>query len=264
MANTDQTAILLLGATGSGKSSFLASLGLPAKVGHGLQSCTVEPQGMEYTTAHGAKFVLVDTPGFNDTSRSDMEILERIIGFVIAEELRVIAIIYFQTINSRRLTGSSRINLQLLRAIAGEDFYPSVILITSMWNRLAEEEFEFAIHRERDFLESESVWKPLRAKGAAYFRWDERRELTSTYTASEILELHDRYQNASNLHIINELLQGMPLEETTAGNILTSELLKRQEKERQELLAEQEELEELQQQTSVLENIAASNLSKAR
>ena len=90
-----------MGATGSGKTSVssvypvmmirnshdclqfinLAS-GSNLRVGMGLKSCTAEVQVVEKFALDGRPVTLVDTPGFDDSSRSDTEILEMIAAFL--------------------------------------------------------------------------------------------------------------------------------------------------------------------------------------
>lgn len=50
-------------------------------VGHGLQSCTEELQHAQFDY-NGRQVVLVDTPGFDDTKRSDTEVLKLIAAFL--------------------------------------------------------------------------------------------------------------------------------------------------------------------------------------
>ena len=90
-----------MGATGSGKSSvssvrlvittrsspgFLQFINLASgsslQVGHDLESCTVEVQLADVFTVDGRRVILIDTPGFDDTSMSDMDILRLIAAFL--------------------------------------------------------------------------------------------------------------------------------------------------------------------------------------
>jgi len=47
-----------------------------------LESCTTEVQRANLFTLDGRGVVLVDTPGFDDTSRSDTEVLKMIAAFL--------------------------------------------------------------------------------------------------------------------------------------------------------------------------------------
>ncbi|TID14202.1 hypothetical protein E6O75_ATG09281 [Venturia nashicola] len=64
----DSRAILLMGATGAGKSSSIAAAtGRSVKIGHTLESCTLKTTRWKYIAHDKSEIYLVDTPGFNDT-----------------------------------------------------------------------------------------------------------------------------------------------------------------------------------------------------
>ena len=48
------------------------------KVGHGLGSCTQKIQVSNEFILDGRRVVLIDTPGFDDTKRSDTKVLQLI------------------------------------------------------------------------------------------------------------------------------------------------------------------------------------------
>ena len=52
------------------------------RIGMGLESCTAEVQLSDEFTFDGRTVILIDTPGFDDTSKSDAEILEIIAAFL--------------------------------------------------------------------------------------------------------------------------------------------------------------------------------------
>ena len=56
--------------------------GSSLEVGKGLQSCTNAVQMVEAFDLDGRRVVLIDTPGFNDTTQSDTEILRMIVAFL--------------------------------------------------------------------------------------------------------------------------------------------------------------------------------------
>ena len=93
----------VMGATGSGKSTVCYTLrallrtyqmsprlaqfinlvaGSNLDVGRGLKSCTNTVQVAEAFRLDGRPIVLIDTPGFNDTTKSDTEILRTIVAFL--------------------------------------------------------------------------------------------------------------------------------------------------------------------------------------
>ena len=70
--------IIVAGVTGSGKSSFIESLvaGGGIEIGHDLLSCTSAIDFFPLQHHSGRRIFLVDTPGFDDTYKTDGEILQ--------------------------------------------------------------------------------------------------------------------------------------------------------------------------------------------
>lgn len=52
------------------------------EVGEDLESCTSEIQESEEFILDGRRVVLIDTPGFDDTNRSDTDVLKSIAAFL--------------------------------------------------------------------------------------------------------------------------------------------------------------------------------------
>ena len=91
----------VMGATGSGKTQvsgihlipmdrdspgYLQFINLASgsnlPVGMGLRSCTADVQLADEFTLEGRTVTLIDTPGFDDTSKSDTDILKLIAAFL--------------------------------------------------------------------------------------------------------------------------------------------------------------------------------------
>ena len=92
-----------MGATGSGKTSvswvvstaatktqpdYLQFINIASRsslrIGMGLESSTIGVKLADEFTLDGRTVTLIDTPGFDDTSRSDANILKMIAGFLAA------------------------------------------------------------------------------------------------------------------------------------------------------------------------------------
>ena len=58
--------------------------GSKLRIGVGLESCTAEVQLANEFTLGGRTVTLIDTPGFDDTTKSDTEILKMIAGYLAA------------------------------------------------------------------------------------------------------------------------------------------------------------------------------------
>lgn len=66
--------IAVLGVTGAGKSTFISKCtDKEVSIGHNLQACTQEV-GVFLCKHRGVNVYLIDTPGFDDTDRSDTEV----------------------------------------------------------------------------------------------------------------------------------------------------------------------------------------------
>ncbi|KAK1757755.1 hypothetical protein QBC47DRAFT_400088 [Echria macrotheca] len=66
-----------MGVTGAGKSKFISHLSKTAVVGDDIKSCTTSIS-IHATFLDGLNIYLIDTPGFDDTTRPDTEILREI------------------------------------------------------------------------------------------------------------------------------------------------------------------------------------------
>lgn len=67
----DDVVICLMGITGSGKSTFISLLSDEfVQVGHELTSCTADIEIYSYIHRNTRRVFLIDSPGFDDTSRT--------------------------------------------------------------------------------------------------------------------------------------------------------------------------------------------------
>ncbi|SCO28027.1 uncharacterized protein FFNC_00088 [Fusarium fujikuroi] len=165
---------LVMGLTGAGKSTFVSNCtGHAVNVGHGLYSCT-NSMGVFQYTRHGQRIFLVDTPGFNDTTRSDidtLEILATYLGASYANGVRVSGVIMLYPITNNRMAGSNLRSLKILKAISGFASYNSLAVVTTMWpespNSVAKDILE---EREHELLSNQDFFGDFVAKGATAFR----------------------------------------------------------------------------------------------
>lgn len=186
---------------------------------------------------------LVDTPGFNDTTRSDLDILSSIANWIYANKVAVAGVIYLHRITDMRFTGASRMNLSILKAMCGEHFFPYIILSSTMWSGLTDEcEVAEAGARERELVGSPDIWNNMLQKGARYFRY-----IGSQESGQSIVHNLLARQNPPAMALELEL-RDRSLEDTVAGQLITAEIRKREEKLRQELLEEEDEERQLKEE----------------
>ncbi|KAH6639507.1 P-loop containing nucleoside triphosphate hydrolase protein [Boeremia exigua] len=144
--------IAILGATGAGKSSFIENCTKDRRpcIGHELTSCTtqvsVHTMEMLGRTVH-----LIDTPGFNDTLRSDGETFQELAYWLAAADERkfkLSGIVFLHRITDIRFHSSTRRALEIFKAICGKGAFCGTVVATTMWNRVATGEIEKAQDRQ--------------------------------------------------------------------------------------------------------------------
>ncbi|KAK7032286.1 hypothetical protein VNI00_013245 [Paramarasmius palmivorus] len=231
------TLIAVMGATGSGKTTFInAASGGTMAVGEGLESCTDAVQVSPIFELRGRRVTLIDTPGFDDTYKSDADILKMIAAFLATmyEHKRTLTgIIYLHRISDYRMGGISRRNFKIFRELCGDNTLKNVVIATNMWGGVDKEIGEA---REAQLMKEDKFFKPVLDKGAQIVRHDNTPE-----TARAIL-LHLVENRPLPLRIQTELIdQRKDLSETAAGAELNRELkehLRKHELEMKELQKE--------------------------
>lgn len=167
-----------MGKTGAGKSSFIELLGgkdlrgQAPEVSDGLESC--EPRyfltsrvyirltnlGIRTlttytTTVENNSILLLDTPGFDDSVRGNIDVLRDIVSNLYLftfrkEEIKVRGVIFLYDISVNRFAGSQAKTLEILKAICGGDCMGNVIVGTTMWDQNSKN-FPHQVRREESF-----------------------------------------------------------------------------------------------------------------
>ncbi|KAJ5633944.1 hypothetical protein N7528_001786 [Penicillium herquei] len=239
-----RVAILVMGGTGTGKSSFIAEVtGERVQIGHDLHSCTAECTSWECCLDDQTTVTLVDTPGFNDTNRLDLEILKCIttyLTYLQEADIQLAGIIYMQRITDRRMTGASFLNLQMFKAFCGEKYFPQVVLATTMWNTIRDNNAaqQELLSRERELATTPEFWGDMIAWGAKVkqFHGDKASGL-------DIVHMIYQQEHARRPRIMKELDQGYLLPDTEAGQVMTAEIRRQQRRREEEEIEEREEIE---------------------
>lgn len=195
---------------------------------------------MEVRCKIGDRYVmLVDTPGFNDTVRSDTEILGLLVDWMKDSygERQFSGLIYLHDISGARMTGSILKNLRMFRKLCGEENLGNVILATTKW---AITPMNDAIMRERDLCSDQGFWGLMINAGSMVRRFDN----TEASARSLVEELLHTGNKSFIPKIQREVVEeGKNLSQTDAGAFI-EEALARQARDHQEemksLLEEQE------------------------
>ncbi|KAI0026129.1 P-loop containing nucleoside triphosphate hydrolase protein [Xylariomycetidae sp. FL0641] len=162
--------IAVMGMTGSGKTTFISKVTgrTDLEIGHSLTSCTRDIQVIE-TKIDGRTVRFVDTPGFSDTNLSDSEVLQLIADYLAAaykNDMKLSGIIYLHPISDTRVTHHATKNLQMFQKLTGEKNLKNVVLATSMWDKVTEEQ---GLAREQEL--KSKFWKVMMAYQAQVIRY---------------------------------------------------------------------------------------------
>ncbi|KAF9042393.1 hypothetical protein BJ165DRAFT_1349182, partial [Panaeolus papilionaceus] len=131
---------------------------------------------MEWDVDDGFPIYLIDTPGFSDSSISEMEIVGKVKDWIVGlspvllahitnSVTAITAILYLCPITDTRVPGSKRQTIKMLRSLLHQESAVRVTIVTTMWDRLyntqAVERADAHFKQLRD-----DVWKDLIAQGA--------------------------------------------------------------------------------------------------
>ncbi|KAJ5211292.1 hypothetical protein N7491_011112 [Penicillium cf. griseofulvum] len=167
--------IAILGATGSGKSSFISKYsGKPVKISHNLNACTSTIDVYAYDLSPSRTVYLIDTPGFDDI-KSDSEVLEELKTWLensYRKHIRLNGIIYLHRITDIRMQASAKRNLMIFHELCGQDFLKKVILVTTMWDQISTTK---GVKRENYLINEPAFWGFMLKKGSSLHRHDNTR-----------------------------------------------------------------------------------------
>ncbi|KAK6542556.1 hypothetical protein TWF694_006504 [Orbilia ellipsospora] len=225
--NKSDIVIAVMGVTGAGKSTFINLLVEESlKIGHGLQSCTSEVGVYDFNYG-GSRVFLVDTPGFDDTNRSDSEILKDVAFWLAAaysNKAKLAGIIYLHRISDVRMQGSALRNLRMFKQLCGQNNLDSVVLVTTHWTNAEGARIPEAVGSERikELVQTDGFWGGMVERGSKVLRHDGSRESALDIVAS----LVNRSVRVV-LDIQKQLIdQQMNLDDTDAAQALQEELIK--------------------------------------
>ncbi|KAI6104197.1 P-loop containing nucleoside triphosphate hydrolase protein [Pisolithus sp. B1] len=225
--------IAIMGPTGSGKSNFINKLtGCEEESGADkLESCTQDIREFIVNIASGKHYLFVDTPGFDDTYRSDRDVLRTIATWLEKKyrgEVKLTGIIYTHRISDNRMSGSLCKNLDLFGRLCGDKAAQCVRLVTTMWDNQRPENTE--LYQSRVLQLKEDFWKPLISVGARHERFANTQEsawkivngLVQTRTSSaDATGKLDEASVGQTLLIQEEMVNARKkLHETSAGKAL--------------------------------------------
>lgn len=137
---------------------------------------------------------LLDTPGFDDTNRSDIDILTHIAHYLsvsYANNITVSGIIFLHSIADNRVSGSKMRNITMFKELVGDAAYENVAITTTMWWK---GEKEANIRKEGQLREE--FFKDVLEGGGNVFR----------HTAGAGPEDHDRARQQA-MEVVSHLME---------------------------------------------------------
>ncbi|KAG6807943.1 hypothetical protein H0H92_005934 [Tricholoma furcatifolium] len=136
--------IVVMGATGSGKSTFVNLLFEEevAPVGHDLASETqlVRAYHLPDSEFPQNRIIIVDTPGFDDSERGELEIVRKISVWLAQSydaKMQLAGVVYCHDITQRKWQGSTGRNFEVFEKLCGPAAAKKVVLLTTMWDDAA-------------------------------------------------------------------------------------------------------------------------------
>ncbi|KAG6896221.1 hypothetical protein C0992_009645 [Termitomyces sp. T32_za158] len=149
-----------------------------ARIGNDLQSETQHIY--HYQLAPHRRIFIVDTPGFDDTSTKDREILRRIAVWMAkscvmpalplqlhltlsrySDRMKVGGIIYLQEITQARVTGTVRRNFDMFEKLCGPNAATHIILTTTKWSDVKPE-----VGAQREIQLRDQFWTDMLRDGS--------------------------------------------------------------------------------------------------
>ncbi|KAJ3571955.1 hypothetical protein NP233_g3416 [Leucocoprinus birnbaumii] len=183
----DDIIVAFMGETGSGKSHFIDLL-TGQKGRRAQNSANSVTQNIEATrilpddgksgntrftiqedvlrTLQGRSIVLVDTPGFDDSTRSDYQILCLINDWLketYQREVKLSGLVYLHRITHNRMAGTPHKNLRMFAKLCGDIAMTQVILVTTFWER--GDARTAGQGRVKELMDI--YWKPLLDRGSS-------------------------------------------------------------------------------------------------
>jgi hypothetical protein len=183
---------------------------------------------------------LIDTPGFDDTNKKDVEVLRDIAGWLgvtYKKKILLSGLIYLHPISDNRLRGSALRNLFMFKKLCGPDCLPGIVLATTMWDLVDPED---GVKRESQLRATNDFWGEMEKGGSRVMR-----HLRTKESAMTILGVIIERRQPMLLKIQDEMInEGRGLDDTGAGIKVNEDLIEADRKHKAELAALREDMEE--------------------
>ncbi|KAI9566269.1 hypothetical protein HD554DRAFT_1212453 [Boletus coccyginus] len=172
MALREQSvAIAVIGVTRSGKTTFInlaSGSNLPVSKSPG--SCTTELKSSTFSL-DGQTVMLIDTPGFDDTTPSVLEVLKLISDhFPRLQGVKLAGVIYMHCITDDHMRGPSRHNFHIFSKFCGDTSLRDVLIVTN--ESPGEELNDDEARKQQEFTNKDEFFGPAMDNGARMLSHD--------------------------------------------------------------------------------------------
>ncbi|KAF5353898.1 hypothetical protein D9756_007111 [Leucocoprinus leucothites] len=220
----DDILIAFMGQTGTGKSHFIDLLtGQEGRrSGHSLASTTSDIQATRTRrSGYDHRVVLVDTPPFNHTHKSEMEVLILISNWfarTYKNNIKLSGIIYLHRIIDTRVAPFE--DLRVFGDLCGDRAAARVTFVSTMWD-----DMNLRVYEEQETRLKQELWKAFIHRGSRVDRLRNSTTQEAWRIVEGLIETADRREAILLQEEIVDL--GWKLSETTAGRALHSDLQER-------------------------------------
>lgn len=158
----------------------------------------------------------MDCPGFDDSTKSDTEILSIISELLTTQYhigMKLWGVVFLQRITDIRFQGSAQNVLSLFRQLVGDEALGNVVLATTQWSRVNAEDMPTALSREQQLRDQ--YWRDMLSKKSMTTRFEGNKASAEGIIAQLIGKNH------VVLQLQRELVdQKKSLGKTAAGSLL--------------------------------------------
>jgi hypothetical protein len=208
--------------------------------------------GVYFFMLHGVRVWLIDTPGFDDTNRSDAEVLKDVAFWFSAaysRGTRLAGIIYLHRITDIKMFGSAKRNLRMFKKLCGDENLNSVVLATTHWKDKEGKPVpeDVGLARVQELKETPDFWGEMVERGSRIERHDGSKE-SATRIVSNLVDRKIRVILEIQKDMVDKKLN---LNDTNAGQALQEELIEERKRSEARLAELKEDMEDAMRQKDV-------------
>jgi hypothetical protein len=167
-------------------------------------------------------FYLVDTPGFDDTHKTDADVLKDLAAWLNAsygKGILLTGIIYLHPIDRNRVGGAALQNLLMFQKLCGDQALTRVVLATTFWDAIDK---DLGKIREEELTKTDKFWRTMIQKGSKVFRHDDFDDSAGHIIRYLVNKRTPKNPLAIQIEMVDE---HKALNETGAGSTLQAQLL---------------------------------------